>query len=186
MSEAIKVLLNRRSTRVFKDEQIKDEELETILEAGKFAPSAINQQSWHFTVIQNKEVIDLLAETFKEVLLNSNQEAMVKRAQSANFKPYYNAPTLIIVSGDKSAVAPKADCGAATENLLLAAEAIGIGSCWLGSSDYIFNSPKAAELKEKLGIPETHEPLYSAIFGYKANDNAKAAPRKENTVNYIR
>jgi nitroreductase len=63
MSEAIKVLLNRRSTRVFKDEQIKDEELETILEAGRFAPSAMNQQSWHFTVVQNKEVINTLLET---------------------------------------------------------------------------------------------------------------------------
>ncbi|WP_160671115.1 nitroreductase family protein [Clostridium sp. C8-1-8] len=186
MNEAIKVLLNRRSTRVFKDEQIKDEELETILEAGRFAPSAMNQQSWHFTVVQNKEVINTLAETFRQVLLNSNQEAMVKRAQSDNFKPFYNAPTLIIVSGDKNAIAPKADCGAATENLLVAAEALGIGSCWLGSSDAIFSSPKAEELKKILGIPENYEPLYSAIFGYKANDNAKAAPRKENTVNYIR
>ncbi|WP_347460467.1 nitroreductase family protein [Clostridium sp. DMHC 10] len=67
MNEIIKAILSRRSIRKFKSEQISDDELNSILEAGKFAPSAMNQQSWHFTVIQNKEIIAKVNELCKKI-----------------------------------------------------------------------------------------------------------------------
>lgn len=186
MNETLNTLLNRRSIRAYKDEQIKEEELQAIVQAGLYAPSAMGQQSWHITVVQNKEVITKLIGAIKEGMKNAPVESLRKAAENEKYNPFYGAPTYVIVSGDNSAFSPRVDCAAANENMLLAAASLGIGSCWLGSAEMLFASEKGAEFKKELGIPENYTPFYSAVFGYPASNNAKAAPRKDNTVNYIR
>lgn len=79
-----------------------------------------------------------------------------------------------------------ADCAAATQNLLLAAESIGLGSCWIFFVLLAFHSPQGAELRKELKIPEGYKPYYSAVFGYKKAGAVKAADRKPNLITYIR
>jgi nitroreductase len=105
MNETIKTLLNRRSVRKFKPEQIKDEELNTVLEAGKYAPSGGNQQSALFIVIQNESVI--------KKITKMNAAVMGKE----DVDPYYGAPTIILVFGDNSKVTPVEDASLALGNM---------------------------------------------------------------------
>ena len=186
MNETLKTILNRRSIRKYKEEQIKDEELQAILEAGKFAPSAMNQQPWHFTVVQNKELLQKISEACKTVFSNSGNKNFEERAKAENFSISYNAPTFIIVSGDQKAIAPQNDGSLALGNMFLAAESLGIGSCWIHAMAFLFSKEEGQTLKNELGIPEGYAPVGSGAFGYKGTEQPSASPRKEGTVNIIK
>jgi len=186
MNETLTSIRNRRSIRAYRPEQIKDEELNAIIEAGLYAPSAMNQQSWHVTVIQNKEVIGNMVKDIKEHLGKSANPRMQQMSQNENFNPFYDAPTLIVISGDEKAIAPQADCAAALENMMVAAYSLGVGSCWVNMIGALFASEKGSQWKKDLGIPEGYKPLYSTPLGYSAVQDVQAPARKENAVNYIR
>lgn len=186
MNEVLKVIRERRSIRSFKSEQIKDEELKEILDAGIYAPSATNKQPWHFTVIQNKEIIDSLSNDFKELSKKSDNEYIKRFGENKKFHVFYNAPTVILISGDESNQMAAIDCAAATENMLLAAEALGVGSCWVGFVAYLLNSEEGKKYLEKLGIPEGYKQIHSVALGYKKVNIANAPARRENTINYIK
>jgi len=186
MNETLKSILTRRSIRNYKPEQIKDEELQAILEAGKFAPSAMNQQSWHFTVVQNKDMLKKINETCKAAFLKSGNNSFIERAKAENFSPFHNAPTFIIVSGDGQAIAPQNDGSLALGNMFLAAHSIGIGSCWIHAMNFLFSTEEGKALKKELGIPEGYVSVGSGAFGYKAADSPSPAPRKDGMVNFIK
>ena len=186
MNETLETLLNRRSIKVYKNEQIKAEELQTILEAGKFAPSAMNEQPWHFTVVQNKEVLQKITDVTKEVYEESGIPAYEQRAKVENFSPFYNAPTYIIVSADENALAPQADSAAALGNLLIAAESLGIGSSWIHAIDFAHTTEKGKALSKELAIPKGYIPQCSGSFGYNGAEKPAAPPRKDGTVNIIK
>lgn len=186
MNDALKVIRERRSTRKFKEEQIKGSELQAIIEAGLYAPSAHNQQSWNFTVIQNKELLDELSREAKEAAKNFPDEQIKKMANNDKLNIFYSAPTVILVSGRKDAMMPQIDCAAATENMLIAAESLDIGGCWNGLIGFLFNSEKGAEYMAKLNIPEGFIPYYAVVLGYKDVKLANAPERRANTVQYIK
>ncbi len=186
MSEVLGAIRNRRSIRVYKEEQIKDHELEIILEAGKYAPSAANQQSWHFTVVQNREVLNRISRLIKEVFKKSGNPRYEERAKDDNFKPFHNAPTYIIVSGDEKAIAPVADTALALGNMFLAASTIGVSSCWIHAVNFLYTTEEGKALFKDLGIPEGYIPFGSGAFGYNAGEVPDAAKRREGTVNYIK
>ncbi|MCF8011032.1 MAG: nitroreductase family protein [Clostridiales bacterium] len=98
--------MQRRSIRSYREEQIKEEELNDILQAGMYAPSAGNQQPWHFTVIQNKEIMQNIRQELKEYFKKSKNKMFKKIAESENFDPFHNAPAAVIVSGDEKALLP--------------------------------------------------------------------------------
>lgn len=186
MNETISSIKNRRSTRVFLPEQIKEEELKVIIDAGLSAPSAHNQQTWHFTVVQNKEILDQLSNAAKEVGKNVDDEFIQQLANNEKFHAFYNAPTVVIVSGDKNGFMSEVNSGAATQNMLIAAESLGIGSCWVGYISYLLGSEKGEEYKKRLGIPNTYQPYYAAALGYKKSERINAPAKRENTVSYIK
>lgn len=186
MNETLKTILNRRSIRKYEEKQIKDEELQAILEAGRFAPSAMNQQSWHITVIQNKEMLRKINEACKDALSKSGIKNFEERAKTENFQIFYNAPTFIIVTGDEKAIAPQNDGSLALGNMFLAAESLGIGSCWIHAMNFLFSTEEGKSLKKELGIPEGYTPVGSGAFGYKDGTSPSPAPRKENIVNIIK
>lgn len=185
MNETIKIILDRRSVRAYLSEQIKPEELDLIIKAGLYAPSAHNQQSWHFTVIQDANLISELSKEAKAEMLKQEDEYVKSMASNEDFNLFYNAPTVIVVSGEKTALVPHVDCAAATENMMIAAESLNIGSCWNGLVTFLFKSDKLQYYIEKLNIPEGFEPYYAVAMGYKAVESVQASPRRENTVNYI-
>ncbi|SPF42926.1 Nitroreductase family protein [Candidatus Desulfosporosinus infrequens] len=186
MNETIQTILNRRSIRAYKQEQIKDDDLQIILNAGMYAPSAMNQQSWHFTAVQNKETLQKINQTIKSYFLKSGNQRFEDMAKSENFNILYSAPTLIIVSGDEKAIAPQCDSVLAMGNMFLAASSIGIGSCWIHAITQLSSSEQGNTLISELGIPTGNKIFASGVFGYPAVAAPTATPRKENSVNIIR
>lgn len=182
MNEVTKTIENRRSVRKYRPEQIKDEELEAIIRAGLYAPSAVNQQSWHLTVIRNKEILDSLSRSAKETLAAGDNEYLKGYAKMEKFHVFYNAPTAVLVSFDKGAMAPMADCSAAIQNMLLAAESFGIGSCWIGLTSMYFTDTSK---NGAFGIPATHKPYFAVTFGYPDGRKPSAPARREDTVNFL-
>lgn len=182
-NETLSTIKNRRSIRNFKNNQIKDDELQAVLDAGIYAPSA-HEQAWHFTVIQNKELLAWLNYEAKERA--KQYEPLQELANNEGFNIFYGAPTVILVSGEEKAIAIESDCAAATQNMLLAAESIGLGSCWIGFVLVAFNSPKAKEYLKELGVPDGYKPYASVALGYKKIEAVYAPPRKLNLINYIK
>jgi nitroreductase len=186
INETLKTIKQRRSIRSFRDEQIKDEELQAILEAGLYAPNA-GDQAWHFTVVQNKELLDRLNFAAKEAAKDMGIEGLKELGNNENFDCLYSAPTLIIVSADEQGPVPlEVDCAAATQNLLLAAESIGLGSCWIFFVTLAFYSSQGPELRKELKIPEGYKPYYSAVLGYKKDEAVNVPDRKPNLITYIK
>jgi len=186
VKEPLKILFERRSIRSFKEEQIKDSELEVILGAAQFAPSAMGQQPWHFTVIQNKEILNKINLITKKVYEKSGIPRLEERAKAENFSPFYHAPTYIIVSVDEKSVAPIADGALALGNALLAAEGLGIGACWIHAVNFLYTTDEGKELFKELGIPDGYVPIGSGAFGYISGEKPQPAPRKEGIVNIIK
>ena len=186
MNETLKNIRNRRSTRAFLPEQLKDMEMQAIIDAGIYAPSANNQQPWHFTVVQSKDILDRLSVAFKEVAGKSENEYIRRFADNEKFHVFYNAPTVVLVSGDKNNSYAAVNCGAAVENMLIAAESLEIGSCWIGLIAVLLNSEEGIEFVKELGLPEGFKQIHAVCLGYKKINITNAPARKENTVNYIK
>lgn len=185
LNETLQIIKQRRSIRSFKGEQIKKEELQAVLEAALYAPNA-GDQAWHFTVIQNKVLLERLNNAAKEAAKQIDIEGIKELGNDENFNCLYNAPTLIIVSGIEPAPIPlEADCASATQNILLAAESIGLGSCWIHFVLFAFYSQQGTELRKELKIPEGYRPYYSAVVGYKKDSVVNVADRKPNLITYI-
>ena len=184
-NDVLKCIRSRRSIRAYDSKQINEEQLKAILEAGAYAPSAANQQSWHFTVIQNKEMMQMMSQDTKEHFKKTENPRFQRIVNDVSFNAFHNAPTAIIISGDEKSIMPQVDCALANQNMLLAAEALGLGSCWINIVIHLFSGEKGDLWKKELGIPEGYKPFYAASFGYKAEE-VSALPRKENAVNFIR
>ncbi len=184
MNEVLKVIKRRRSIRDFKTEQIKPEELDMILGAGTFAPSGHNTQPWYFTIIQDQDLIDRINEISRENMARSEVEWIKKLGSRSDYRVTYNAPTVVIVSGNISAISWKADCSAAIQNMLLAAESLNIGSVWLGLIRFWFQEPEEVE---RLGLPEDYEAYYGVSFGYKKQQGTVVGPeRRKGVIHFLK
>ncbi|MBN2695596.1 nitroreductase [bacterium] len=191
MNSVIENILTRRSIRNFKEEQIPKESLDLILKAATFAPSGMNSQSWHFSVIQNKNSLELLNKTVREVILNIPNEnilpifqSMKKFAESEKFNFFYNAPTFIIVSTDENSVSPIEDASIALQNIFLSAHSLNIGSCWIHALTILFDFPEIKKILKELGLPNGYKVCGSAALGYVGGNYPKAAARKENRITF--
>ncbi len=186
MNETLRVIKNRRSIRNYRSEQITDSELREILDSALYAPSAMNQQKWHFTVIQNQDMLTRMVNIIKQNILNSGMDFLAKRASSPDYNTFYHAPTVILISADEKAQAVQIDCGLAAQNITLAAEALNIGSCVITSSRFLFASEKGNELKKEIGIPDGYNHVCSIALGYKTSENPAAPPRNKDVINYVK
>ena len=184
MNEVLKAIKSRRSARSFSDKQIKDNELQAVLEAAQYAPTA-GAQSWQFIIVQKEDLINELSNASKEVAKNHEIEFIRGLANNQDYNTFYNAPTVIIVCGDENPWAV-ADCAAATQNILLAAESVGLAACWINFGLFVFSSGRGAKYNELLGVQEGYKPLYSVALGYRKGEVPTAAPRKKNVVTYIK
>lgn len=170
MNETIKTLLNRRSIRKFKPEQIKDEELNAVLEAGKYAPSGMNHQSALFIAVQDKKVI---------AKLSKMNAAVMGRTEG---DPYYGAPTIILVLADRNKTTHMEDGCLALGNMFNAAYSLGLGSCWIHRTREMFESEEGKELLKEWGVKGDYKGIGSCILGYPACEHPQAARRKDNFV----
>ena len=166
MNEVICAIEGRRSIRSYRTDPVPEEKLEAVVRAGLMAPSAMNQQSWHFVVISGKG-----AERYRTYCI-----------EKLGRDPYYGAPAMILVFGKKDAIAPVCDGSLAIGNLLLAAKALGLGSCWIHCVNDLFKEEAAAA---EWGVPAGYRPVGSVALGFPAGEAPAAKPRKEGTVTRI-
>lgn len=170
MNETIKNLMERRSIRKYKDIQITEEQLDQILEAGKYAPSGKGAQSPCMVVIQNRELIQKLSAMNAEVLGNPAMD------------PLYGAPTVIVVFAHKELPTYIEDGSLVMGNLMNAAHAVGVDSCWVHRAKQVFESEKGKELLKEWGIEEDYAGIGHCILGYRDCEYPSAKERKENYV----
>jgi len=185
MNVTLKVIKSRRSVRKYKPDQISDSELQAILEAAIRAPNAMNQQRWHFTVIQNKDVLEKLTDVARKSM-KPGPEPIAKRAASPDFSPFYHAPTVILITGDSTSQFTRIDCSLAAQNIVLAAESLNIGSCIMTSPELIFKSEKGRELLKELGVPEGYAHVCTVTLGYKDGASPPAKPRNKEVFTYVK
>ncbi len=194
MDNVIENILTRRSIRKYTEQQISDENLKTILEAAKYAPSGGNSQTWQFTVLQNKAKLAQLNEyiraAFEKLAVDEKTYRSIRSgkaaAKNAAYSFYYYAPTLIMVSNDADYVNAMADSACAIENMMLAATYLQLGSCWINQVSWFDQDKNVRTLLTELGIPENHKVCGSVCLGYRAGDIPAPKARQENTVTIIK
>ncbi len=175
----IQAILQRRSHRAYQPRQISDDELEVILTCARYAPSASNSQSWHFTVVQDQALLDEFAMDFFD---ESKRYFKGKRAFKEGYHVFFHAPTVIFISSTKE---NDANCAYAAENICIAAQSLGIGSVILGYPNMVFRTEKGPQYLYALGLPDGQYPYICVALGYPASEPV-APPRKENNINFIR
>ncbi len=178
MNETIDLILKRRSIRNFSKKLISEADLKSIVECGLFAPSARNKQNWHFTVITNKDRI----EEINNLAIEGMGRIGVEKEEG--FHIFYHAPVVIIISSKIEGFA-EVNTGCVIENMSLAAKALGLGSCIIGQTKYVYQQANKADMNHVLKIPENYEHDISICFGYPEKGDEEAKPRKENVVDYI-
>ena len=170
MNETLKVLKERRSVRKYKAEQIRDEELNAILEAGTWAPSAKGLQTSVMVVVQDPETIAWMSKLNAEIQGNPGTD------------PFYGAPTVVVVLGDGEKLNWLQDGSLVMGNLMTAAAALGLGSCWINRAMELFDRPEGKELLKKWGLPETYRGVGNCILGYVEGDLLAPKPRKDGWI----
>lgn len=170
MNETLRVLKERRSVRKYKAEQIKDEELNAILEAGTWAPSAKGLQTSVMVVVQDPETIAYMSKLNAEIQGNPGTD------------PFYGAPTVVVVLGNGEKLNWLQDGSLVMGNLMNAAAALGLGSCWINRAMELFDRPEGKELLKKWGLPETYRGVGNCILGYVAGDLPAPKPRKDGWI----
>jgi nitroreductase len=187
-NEILRIIKQRRSIRQYQEKQISDDELNVLLESAVYAPSGSGQieDFIHFTVIQNKATMDRINNLAKEFARQSGIDYLIELGNNKEFNCLYGAPTFIIISYNENWVQPETDCAAATENMLLAAESMGLGGCWLYFPLQAFNTAHGKKLLEELKIPEGHKPITSLITGYKAGEEPAMPKRVAKNISRIK
>lgn len=195
--EAIEAIMTRRSTRQFSHLPVEKEKLETIIECGRYAPSGVNLQLTKFLVIQTRQVLDELAELVQSEFAKltvgpetSNVLAhCITMAKQGKYVFHYNPPVLIVTANKVDADNNIADCACAIENMMLAANALDLGSCYINQLKRLNENPAVISYMQGLGLEE-NERVYAALsLGYaKAHDglpHRNLLPRIGNPVLYL-
>ena len=172
MNEAIESLVTRRSVRNYKADMVPREVLDQIIEAGTYAPTGMGRQSPLIVAVTNRELRDKL----------SGWNAKIMGTDS---DPFYGAPVVLIVLADKSAPTYLYDGSLVMGNLMNAAHALGVSSCWIHRAKEEFESPEGKALLKELGIEGDYEGIGHCVLGYAADGEPAAKPRKDHYVYYV-
>ncbi len=173
-NETLRVLKSRRSIRKFKPQQITDEELNAVLEAGTYAPTGKGTQSPIIIAVQNKDDIALL----------SKMNAAIMGVTS---DPYYGAPTILLVLTDRSrSTTPVEDGCAVITYLTVAAASLGLGTCWINRERQMFDSEEGKALLQKWGISGDYLGVAAASLGYPEGPAREPAPRKQDYITRVK
>jgi nitroreductase len=170
MSKSIlEVLKNRRSIRSYKPDQIKDQELDEILEAGTWAPTGMGSQGVKIVAVQKPDITAKIQKLNAEVLKNPAAT------------PFYNAPTVVTVFIDKTKPTPVENGNLVIGNMLNAAASIGVASCYIYRAKEVFESAEGKALMKAWGLSGEYEAAGHVILGYAAETPAPK-PRKEDYI----
>ena len=175
VNETIKNLLERRSVRGYKEDLVPEEVLNEILEAGEYAPSGMGQQGTLMVVTQNPELVAKLSKMNADVMGTESDPFY-------NMDPFYGAPVVLIVLADKSRPTCVYDGSLVMGNLMNAAHALGVDSCWIHRAREVFASEEGKALKAEWGVPESYVGIGHCVLGYRSGEYPKAKARKDGFV----
>ena len=166
-NEILKALRERRSIRRYKPEQISDEALQAVLEAGTWAPTAMGRQDPWIVAVQRPDLVARIDAMNGEIL--------------GRPAPFYGAPTIILVFGSDPVVWPNSvpDGSLVLGNMMLAAHAVGLGSCWINRERELFATAEGKALMAELGLPEGLIGIGALALGYPASFPPSVKPRKD-------
>lgn len=173
-NETLETLKARRSCRDFKPEQIKDEELDAILEAGTYAPTGMGKQSPIMIAVQNKDDIAELERINAEIFGKPDSN------------PFYGAPTVIVVLADADRPTAVYDGSLVMGNLLNAAASVGVDSCWIHRAKETFEREDGRTLLKKWGIEGNYIGIGNCVLGYAASSLSPALPRKTGYITKVK
>ena len=171
----ITALVQRRSVRAYKPEQITDDELKTVLEAGTWAPTGMGRQDPWIVAVQNPELLKKLSKMNAAFL-------------GMDTDPYYGAPTYVLVFGSDPALWANSvpDGSLVLGNMMNAAHAIGLGSCWINREREMFATEEGKALMQELGLPDGLIGIGALALGYPAAPPRDPKPRKENYYRIVK
>lgn len=169
MNEAMKNLLERRSVRGYKKDLVPAEVLDEILEAGKYAPSGMGQQKTLMVITQKPELVAKLSKMNADVM-------------GAKSDPFYGAPTVVIVFADSEQGTCVENGSLVMGNLMNAAHAVGVDSCWIHRAREVFDSEEGKALKAEWGVPESYIGIGHCVLGYRSEEYPEAKARKDGFV----
>ena len=169
MAETLTTLKTRRSCRAYKPELIEEEKLNAILEAGTYAATGMGKQSPIILAITSKELRDRLSKMNVAVL-------------GADMDPFYGAPEVLVVLGNKAVPTYVYDGSLVMGNMMNAAADLGVASCWVHRAKEEFESEEGKAILKELGIEGDYEGIGHLILGYAAKPAANSAPRKADYI----
>ena len=192
MPDIFETIMHRRSIRRFEPKQIEEAALQQILQAGLYAPSAGGRQGVIFDVCQDKAVNERLGKIKRA---NSNPRMATATSFVSREQPsiaddpkltnaFYDAPTVITLFAPKNFLFSVDDCAVAAENMMLAADALGIGSCYIGQGWTAFDDPYGQEILRRWNIPVNHYAVMQLLLGYprEGDKHPMPKPRKEGRI----
>ena len=196
--DILEFIKSRRSTRKFTTKEIETEKLDQILEAGRYAPSGGNSQSTHFLVIQNTDVLDHLQNAVQKAFASMKEYPgmyrsmanSIRAAQKGNYVFHYHAPVLILCANRKDYGNNIADVACALENMMLMANALDLGSCWINQLKWLNEHPEINNYLVSIGM-DGSERIYGALaVGYPDTDDGlplrTPVERTGNAVTFIK
>ena len=170
MKDTLYDLKHRRAVRKYKPVPVRREDLEAVLEAGIYAPTARGSQRACLVSVTNKEDRDAVSELNRGIM-------------GADYDPFYGAPTVLVVFADRGRRTYVDDGNMMIANLLNAAHAVGVDSCYIYRAREVFASPEGRELASKWGLGDNYEAIGNCILGYGLPEGIKeAAPRKADYI----
>ena len=167
--DAMGNLLTRRSIRSYRPDMLPREVIEKIAEAGTYAPTGMNRQTPIIVAVTNKALRDRMSR-LNAAVLNMDSD------------PFYGAPVVLVVLAERSAPNHVYDGSLVMANLMLAAHAMGVGSCWIHRAREVFDTDEGKAILRDLGIEGDYEGIGNCILGYTEGEEPQAKPRKENWV----
>lgn len=195
--DALELIMTRRSTRAYKSLPVEGEKLKQVIEAGRYAPSGGNSQTTHFLVIRDGRVLEELAMLVKQEFAKMEEtpgmyKSMANAIRASKGETYvfhYFAPILIVTANKKDYGNNLADCSCALENMMLMANELDLGSCWINQLRWLNENEVILDYMRKLGMADD-ERVYGALaLGYpKTADGLPSRtplPRNGNPVTLI-
>jgi nitroreductase len=178
-------ILGRRSIREYTSQKVDAKKIRSLIEAAVMAPTAMHREPWAFAVIQDTAVLQELSDVAKPMFIKQlkHESHDIEALKNPDFNLFYDANTLIIICGDKNNPAAEADCWLAAENLILAAFAMGLGTCVIGS---VLSALKNVEQKLKLGINDTFEVFVPIVIGFPRGDAVSSKRKRPLIVNWLK